>query len=85
VQASNEPNPRNTIAPRTIDAIYLRPMTNKQGVHEVMDLATGRVITRMRVVEVPATDLVVEVVERMGEEQGFKSFKITNRKREIVF
>ena len=45
VQANDEPNPTNTNAPRTLDCIYLRPTNNIQGGHELMDLATGRVIT----------------------------------------
>ena len=42
VQANQENNPTNTQAPRTIDAIYLRPLNNVQGGHEVMNLATGK-------------------------------------------
>ena len=36
VQANHEPNPKNTTAPRTLDAIYLRPTSNIQGGHELM-------------------------------------------------
>jgi hypothetical protein len=46
VQVDNEEKPKNTYAPRTLDAIYLRPVPdNIQGGHEVMDLNSGRVIT----------------------------------------
>jgi hypothetical protein len=38
VQANQENDPTNTQAPRTIDAVYLHPMTNKQGGHEMMNL-----------------------------------------------
>jgi hypothetical protein len=38
VQANQDNNPTNTNAPRTIDAIYLRPMDNIQGGHYLMDL-----------------------------------------------
>ena len=41
VQAFNENNPTNTNAPRTLDCIYLRPNSNRQGGHIVMDIATG--------------------------------------------
>ena len=45
-----------------------------------MDLASGRVITRGRVIEVPITKTIIEVVEKMGYEQGFKKgLKFTNR------
>jgi hypothetical protein len=38
VQANQKNDPTNTQAPRTIDAIYLRPITNKQGGHELINL-----------------------------------------------
>jgi hypothetical protein len=41
VQGCNEPNPTNTNAPRTLDCIYLGPVKNKQGGHELLDLSSG--------------------------------------------
>jgi hypothetical protein len=67
VQANQENYPTNIQAPRTIDAIYLRPMQNKQGGHELMNLQTGFVITT--VWEQPVTDLAIKAVERMAAEQ----------------
>ena len=81
VQANQENTPTNTNAPRTIDAIYLRPLDNKQGGHELMNLQTGMVITRNRVWEQPVTDLVIKAVETMAEEQGIKSLKLTGRNK----
>ena len=78
VQAYQEQDPKNTNAPRTYDAIYLRPMTNTQGAHEVMDLNSGR-IKPMRVWELPVTNLVINAVETMAENQGIKSLKMSNR------
>jgi len=72
VQAQTNPKQTNSNAPHTLDAIYVRPAQNIQGGHEVMDLASGRVITRGRVIEVPITKTIIEVVENMGYEQGFK-------------
>ena len=77
VQANQDNDPTNTQAPRTIDAIYLRPMNNIQGGHEVMNLATGNVITRNRVWEQPATEMVIKAVENMAEKQGIKTLKLT--------
>ncbi|MGC8483976.1 MAG: hypothetical protein ACP5OE_10085 [Thermodesulfobium sp.] len=57
----------NTNDPRTIDAIYLRPANNIQGGHELMDLNSGRVITRPRVWEIPVTPVIVRAVEDMAE------------------
>jgi hypothetical protein len=59
VQANQENDPTNTQAPRTIDTIYLRPMMNKQGGHELMNLQTGMMITRNTIWEQPLTDLVI--------------------------
>ena len=86
VQANQENDPKNTNAPRTIDCIYLRPITrNIQGGHELMDLNSGRMITRQRVWEIPVTDVVIQAVERMGEEQGIKSLKLQNCRKTIYY
>jgi hypothetical protein len=85
VQANQENDPTNTQAPRTIDAIYLRPMTNKQGGHELMNLRTGLVITRNKVWERPLTDLVIRAIETMADEQGIKTLKLTGRKKTPIY
>ena len=79
VQACNEPDPTNTNAPRTIDAIYLQPLRNVQGGHELMDLNTGRKVTRRTVTQLPITPSVIQAVETMAKKQGMKDLKITNR------
>jgi hypothetical protein len=45
LQAHDVPNPTNSQAPRSIDCIYLRPLSNAQGGHELPHLSTGRVMT----------------------------------------
>jgi hypothetical protein len=85
VQANEDNNPTNTNAPRTIDAIYLRPMPNAaQGGHEVMNLETGRVVTATKVTELPMTQFVMKAVEKMAEEQGEKSLKITGHNKQTL-
>ena len=81
VQANQENDPTNTQAPRTIDAIYLRPMNNIQGGHELMNLQTGLVIMRNKIWERPITDLVIRAVENMAAEQGITTLKITGRNK----
>ena len=71
VQANNEKIPSNTNAPRTLDAIYLRPTQNLQHGHELMDLNSGMLITRSRMTEIPITDRIIEAVNQMGYQQGF--------------
>mgnify|MGYP003507073779 CR=1 FL=1 len=75
VQATHETNATNSIAARTLDCIYLRANNNIQGGHEVMDLNTGRVITRSRVKMLPMTEVVIKAVEAMAEKQGQKDHK----------
>ena len=82
VQATvDNQNKTNSNLPRTIDAIYLRPMTNVQGGYEVMNLATGRMVTTNLVTELPITEHVIKSVETMAEEQGIKSNKIEGRNK----
>ena len=81
VQASNENDPTNTNAPRTIDAIYLCPTQGKQEGHELMDLRTGKLITRRRVTVLPVTPVVVKAVEAMATKQGITSLKFADRKK----
>ena len=85
VQAYHHEEPINNNGPRTIDAIYLRPTHNKQGGHELMNLSTGKLITRPRCWEVPVTDIVIKTVEKMAAKQGVKSLKLTNRSKTIFY
>ena len=71
----------NTPAPRTISAIYLRPATNMQEGHEVLDLQTRRVVTRLRVTEIPITKQGIALVESWAAEEGFTSLKFYDRNR----
>ena len=83
VIARQETSPRkNNPKPRGRDTIYLRASKSLQGGHRVLDLATGKVIERPKCDLVVMTDLVVKRVEEMAKEQGLKSNKFFNRKRE---
>ena len=84
-QANQENDPTNTQAPRTIDAIYLRPMNNKQGGHELMNLRTGLMITRNKIHERPLTDLVIRAIETMADQQGIKTLKLTGRNKTQLY
>ena len=56
VQAYEERNPKNNNTPQTIDAIYLRPTSDRQRGHKVINLTTGQVVVRPRVMKIPITD-----------------------------
>jgi hypothetical protein len=83
IQANHETNQTNSNAARTTDAIYLQPVLNIQGGHELCDLNSNRVITRARVSQIPVTNLVIKAIETIVEDQGFKSLKFKNRKGAI--
>ena len=50
-----------------------------------MDLNSGKIITRKRLTIVPITQLVIARVEQLADQQGFKSLKFLNRKKEEFF
>ena len=80
VQVNHEPEPLNSNAPRTLDAIFLHATNTIQGGHEVMDLNSRSVITHGgKVTEIPVTTLVIKAVKNMAKCQGFKSLKFKNR------
>jgi hypothetical protein len=51
----------------TIDGIYLGPIWSKQGGHRIMDLNTGRAVTRQSVTEIPVPPTIIKAVEDMAE------------------
>ena len=59
VQVNTENDPTNTPEMRMLDAIYLRPRSDLQEGHDVMDLNTGKKISRRQVVEIPITTNVI--------------------------
>ena len=50
-----------------------------------MDLNTGKLITRPRVWQMPATQLVIQRVEELGDKDGIKSLKLTNRNKTVIY
>jgi hypothetical protein len=49
-----------------------------------MDLTSGRVITRPRVHELPATDLVIKQVEHLARKDGIKTLKFADRNGQVI-
>ena len=64
--------------PRKHYGIYLCPAPNLQGVHQIMDLWTRKFYTRPKLFDIPITDVVINSVKTITEEQGFNSLKIYN-------
>ena len=63
VNFAEEKNPTKKNSPRILDAIYLRPLDNKQGGHKYMHLRTGKVITGYNAKEITVTDLAIKAFE----------------------
>ena len=77
VQANQQNEQTNNNKERTIDGIYLRPIIGRNSGHEILNLATGKPITRPRVWEVPLTDSVIKRVKSLAKKDGIKSLKLT--------
>jgi hypothetical protein len=84
VQANHKSTRTSSNTTRMFDAIYLRLAQNQQGGHELMDLNSGKLITRNIVHEIPVTDVVIKAVEAMTYTQGFTTLKFKNRNK-IIF
>ena len=56
----------NSMSPRTVGALALRPTGNAQGSFYFMSLSTGRVLNRVRGTALPMPDDVIDRVHWMA-------------------
>ena len=70
VQAHDEPPQTNTNAARSLDCIYLRPMDNAQGGHELLHLQTNKVVKRRQLTKVPITPSIINQVHALAVLDG---------------
>ena len=59
----------NSMNPRTIGAIALRPVGNGQGSFYFMSITTGRVLNRLHAMALPMPDEVIDKIHRMARQQ----------------
>ena len=59
----------NSMNPRTIGAIALRPVGNGQGSFYFMSITTGRVLNRQHATALPMPDEVIDKIHRMARQQ----------------
>jgi hypothetical protein len=86
VLAHDEPQPSNTNAPRALDCIYLRPLENAQGGHELLHLQTNDVVKRRKLTKAVVTPSIIKMVHKLAEIDGMpKGLKIANRANQILF
>ena len=82
VQAHDEPDPTNTQEPRSLDAVYLRPMDHG---HEVYNLATQRVITRRHLTVFPVTPTIIQAVEQIAAHEEQKGLRIKTKQGHTIY
>jgi hypothetical protein len=86
VQAHDEPIHTNTNAPRSLDCIYLRPMDNAQGGHELLHLQTNSVVKRRRLTKIPITPSIINQVHELAVLDDMPvGLKIKNRANLVIF
>ena len=59
----------NSMNPRTVGAIALRPVGNGQGSFYFMSITTGRVLNRLHATALPMPDEVIDKIHRMARQQ----------------
>ena len=59
----------NSMNPRTVGALALRPVGNGQGSFYFLSVATGRVLNRLHATALPMPDEVIEKLHRMARQQ----------------
>lgn len=84
VQAQTNLDPKNNNLPRSIDTIYLQPLDSWQGSHQVMDLQSGRMSRRAKCRKCKMTKLVIDTVNNMAYNQGYRSLKFLDRKKRPI-
>ena len=70
VQVHGEPSPKNSPTARTIVAITLGPTGNLQGGYKLLNLRTGKKITRRNWTHLPMSIEVIRRVNEIGTAQG---------------
>ena len=86
MQAHDEPPHTNTNASRSLDCIYLRPMDNAQGGHELLHLQTNKVVKRRKLTKIPITPSIIKQVHALAVLDGMpEGLKIKNRANNIIF
>ena len=59
----------NSMNPRTVGALTLRPVGNGQGSFYFLSISTGRVLNRLHATALPMPDDIIEKIHRMARQQ----------------
>ena len=85
IQATlNDATKKNTNQARTLDCVYLRPLRDSSGGHELLHLASKKVITRQEAKPIPVPESIIESVEGLAEKQGVKGLKFQDWRGRLI-
>ena len=84
-QAHDESQPKNSQLPRTIDTVYLRPIYNMQGGHQLLNLLTKKIITRRNVTPLPLSQVIINTVEKMAQDDNMKGLNLRTQTGHILY
>jgi hypothetical protein len=69
-----------------LDCIYLRPMDNAQGGHELLHLQTNQVVKRRKLTKIPMPPSIIKQVHALAVLDDMPlGLKITNRANNVIF
>ena len=72
---------KNKNLPQTLDCIYLRANNTLQGGYQIIDLATGHIISQQSVIPCVMTMMVTHQVELLVTQKGYKTLKFFDPKK----
>ena len=78
-------NRTNTQEPRVLDGIYLGPTDNETAGVRVMDLVTGRVITRSYATKCPISESVIHRVNQLAEKDATLGLIVKTKRGKVLF
>ncbi|CAJ1954070.1 unnamed protein product [Cylindrotheca closterium] len=73
----------NLMEPQSIKAIYIEPTKGQRTGHRVLNLNTKKMISRPKVVVLPVTDQVIQLVEAWAAAKGVTSMIFFDKKRDL--
>jgi hypothetical protein len=86
VQAHDEPSPKNTLQSRTLDCLYLRYQDSHQGGHELLHLATNKIIVWRNITTLPITTNIIKQVNDIAIIESMPSgLKINSRTNATLY
>jgi hypothetical protein len=81
----DEPTPTISMQPCALDGIYMRPISNANGGHAMLHLATNEIITWRNLTVIPITPAVIKAVETLAKCDDVFSFKIESKKGVLLY